>query len=374
MANVSFRGVSKHYAEVVALEALQLDIEDGEFVSLLGPSGSGKSTTLNLLAGLLEADSGSIYIGSRDVTHLPPERRDLAMVFQNYALYPHLTVAENLAFPLEARRPRPAAAEIRAKVDLVAETLGIGALLDRYPKEISGGQQQRVALGRAMVRDPRVFLLDEPLSNLDARLRIRMRRDLKSLHAAIRSTIIYVTHDQSEAMTLSSRIAVFDRGRLQQFGPPEEIYGRPVNTFVANFVGERETGFLPGEAFDEGGGLRFRTSFGAIDLARPAGSLRATGPLLVGVRPEAIAIVPPEGPVRATVVLTELSGADMHVTLRSASGGELVARHDPRTGLPLPGETVGLRFDPAQLHLFDQDSGQAVSHGVLSNCNGKGEG
>src|SRR5690606_12284141 len=205
MSAVTFNSVSKRYGAITALDDLDLVIGEGEFVSLLGPSGSGKSTTLNLLAGLISADSGSIHIGEREITHLPPEQRDLAMVFQNYALYPHMTVAENIAFPLEARKPRPDKADIARRVERVADTLGVGNLLARYPKEISGGQQQRVALGRAMVRDPRVFLLDEPLSNLDARLRVRMRRDLKELHRQLGSTIVYVTHDQSEAMTLSDR-------------------------------------------------------------------------------------------------------------------------------------------------------------------------
>jgi ABC-type sugar transport system ATPase subunit len=353
MSTVTFEGVTKTYGEVTALDALDLVVEDGEFVSLLGPSGSGKSTTLNLLAGLMDADSGRILIGGRDVTPLPPEKRDIAMVFQNYALYPHLTVFENIAFPLEARKPRPDAATIRARVEKVAATLGIAPLLARYPREISGGQQQRVALGRAMVRDPKVFLLDEPLSNLDARLRIRMRRDLKALHHALRSTIVYVTHDQSEAMTLSSRIAVFNHGRLQQYASPAEIYGRPANAFVANFVGDRETNFLAGRL--EGG--RFASAFGPIPLAAPG----LPGSLTLAARPEAISLVPGDA---AEVVLRELAGADLFLTLRAADGTEVVARTDPR-GAPAPeGARTGIAFDAARLHLFDADSGEALWHGA----------
>jgi ABC-type sugar transport system ATPase subunit len=357
MSAVVFEGVSKRYGKVVALDALDLEVKEGEFVSLLGPSGSGKSTTLNLLAGLMDADAGTIRVGGRDVTLLPPEARDIAMVFQNYALYPHLTVFENIAFPLEARKPRPDAATMRAKVEQVAGVLGIGALLARYPKEISGGQQQRVALGRAMVRDPRVFLLDEPLSNLDARLRIRMRRDLKALHQQIGSTIVYVTHDQSEAMTLSSRIAVFDHGRLQQYASPAEIYDRPANVFVANFVGDRETNFLDG-SLGAGG---FVTAVGVVPLGSRPG-LTARGALRLGVRPEAIAVEPDAAsPLRVT--LTELAGADLFLTVQG-EGAEIVARADPRATRLKQGDGVRLVFDASRVSLFDAESGVAVSHGA----------
>jgi multiple sugar transport system ATP-binding protein len=354
MAGVIFSGVSKRYGDVVALDSLDLEVREGEFVSLLGPSGSGKSTTLNLLAGLMDADAGTIHIGDRDVTPLPPEARDIAMVFQNYALYPHLTVFENIAFPLEARKPKPAAAAIRAKVEQVAATLGIGALLARMPKEISGGQQQRVALGRAMVRDPKVFLLDEPLSNLDARLRIRMRRDLKALHATLGSTIVYVTHDQSEAMTLSSRIAVFNHGRLQQYASPSDIYDKPANVFVANFVGDRETNFLDGTLRE---GAVFESALGHV----PVIAAVPPGPYRLGVRPEAIGVeAHPAGPAR--LVMRELAGADLFLTLRGADGTEVVARADPHASPLAEGAAVRLRFDPHRLHLFDA-AGAAVAHG-----------
>ena len=362
MSNVSFRGVSKRYGKVVALDVLDLEIPDGAFVSLLGPSGSGKSTTLNLLAGLMDADGGDILIGGRSVAALPPERRDIAMVFQNYALYPHMTVAENIAFPLQARRPRPDAASIATNVERVAGLLGIAALLARYPKEISGGQQQRVALGRAMVRDPKVFLLDEPLSNLDARLRIRMRRDLKALHAQLRSTIIYVTHDQSEAMALSDLVAVFDGGRLQQFGTPAEIYRKPANLFVAGFVGDREANFLDGTIRRESGGATLRGAFGQVALGQAASGLADGRAVRLAARPEATRLLEPSGSaMTGTVLLTELAGADLYVTVLAEGGAEIVARTDPRDGTPASGERFAIAFDPAFASLFDQETGLAVT-------------
>lgn len=360
MSAVIFQNVSKRYGAVTALDNLDLVIGEGEFVSLLGPSGSGKSTTLNLLAGLISADSGTIRIGDRDITRLPPEQRDLAMVFQNYALYPHMTVAENIAFPLEARRPRPEKGDIARSVERVAETLGIGTLLARYPKEISGGQQQRVALGRAMVRDPRVFLLDEPLSNLDARLRVRMRRDLKELHRQLGSTIVYVTHDQSEAMTLSDRVAVFAQGKLQQVASPVEIYNNPVNTFVANFVGDREANFLDGVLAGDGK-LEFRRGTTTIDLGRRQLG-NASRNVTLGVRPEAVSIQADAADgIRAEVILTELAGAELFVYLRLADGDEIGARCDSREVSVVAGEIVGVRFDPRRIHLFDQESGRALA-------------
>ncbi len=365
MASVTFRNVSKRYGSVTALAELDLHVEDGEFVSLLGPSGSGKSTTLNLLAGLMDADAGEILIGDRPVGNLPPEARDIAMVFQNYALYPHLTLFENIAFPLQARRPVPPAAEIRARVERVAGMLGIADLLARMPREISGGQQQRVALGRAMVRDPKVFLLDEPLSNLDARLRIRMRRDLKALHRTLGCTMVYVTHDQAEAMTLSSRIAVFNAGRLQQFAPPAEIYGRPANMFVANFVGEREMNFCAGRVIEADGGFVFQTAFGRIAIAGPIGGPAEYKNVILGARPEAIAVGPvaDASGVTAEIVLTELAGPDLYLTVRTTDGTEFVARADPYLARSATGALVSLTFDPARQHFFDAASGTAVQHG-----------
>jgi ABC-type sugar transport system ATPase subunit len=365
MSAVRFVGVGKRYGEVEALVDLDLDIAEGEFVSLLGPSGSGKSTSLNLLAGLLPIDRGDIFIGERRVNDLPPDRRDIAMVFQNYALYPHMTVFENLAFPLRARGRAFAEAEITRKVEAVAKTLGVADLLARYPKELSGGQQQRVALGRAMVRDPKVFLLDEPLSNLDARLRIRMRKDIKALHDALQSTIVYVTHDQSEAMTLSSRIAVFDRGRLQQYGTPETIYNQPANFFVANFVGEREINRLEGVVETRGGDVIFRGGGIAIPLRGVAlpPACRAGAAVVLAVRAEGVVPTDDGGDVPALVVQTELSGPDQVVYARAGDDLEVCCRAEPAAHLA-KGQQVRLRFMPERLHFFDPATTRSLAAGT----------
>jgi len=364
MSNVSFRSVSKTYGNVRALDNLELDIREGEFISLLGPSGSGKSTTLNLLAGLQDVSGGRVFIGERDVTDLPPEKRDLALVFQNYALYPHMTLFENIAFPLRAKSPVPSASDIERKVRSTAEALGIGDLLARYPKEISGGQQQRVALGRAMVRDPRVFLLDEPLSNLDARLRIRMRRDLRALHAQLRSTIVYVTHDQSEAMTLSDRIAVFSDGKLQQLGTPEDIYYRPANTFIANFIGDREANLFPVEISRVGDRLELAGAGLTIRLDRALDAAKARS-ALAGIRPDSVELVAPDSSQAsgvAEVVDQELVGADLYVFVKTGAGVEICSRRDPRQRLRL-GEPVGISVRQGDVHLFDASTEVCISPG-----------
>src|SRR4051812_29384389 len=302
MASVSFDHVRKAFPGAPdALHDFSLEIADGEFVSLVGPSGCGKSTTLGLLAGLDRPTSGSIRIGGKPVDGLEPGERDVAMVFQSYALYPHKDVRGNLAFPLEvARLPRD---EIDRRIGETAELLGIAALLDRKPRDLSGGQRQRVALGRALVRKPRVYLLDEPLSNLDAGLRAQMRAELRRLHQRLRATFLYVTHDQAEAMTLSDRIAVLRAGKLQQTGTPREIYQRPVNRFVAGFFGTPRINVLPAKV------------------------LGLPGDGLAGVRPEQLEVLP--GPVpgalEATVEQSELTGAEVWVTL-SLGDEPLVAR------------------------------------------------
>ncbi|MEM6774396.1 MAG: ABC transporter ATP-binding protein, partial [Pseudomonadota bacterium] len=265
MAGVSFSGVRKDYGDFRAVEGLDLEIHEGEFVALLGPSGCGKTTTLRMLAGLEFPSSGEIRIGERVVNDLPPGERDIAMVFQSYALYPHMTVARNIEYPLKKRGvPGP---ERRARVAEAAQMLQLTALMDRKPRELSGGQQQRVALGRALVRDPQVFLLDEPLSNLDAKLRGYMRAELIELHRRLGRTMVYVTHDQLEAMTMADRIAVMLSGRLQQFAPPQEVYRAPANRFVAGFIGMPSMNLIDGELHREGGGFRFRGA--GMDLAFP---------------------------------------------------------------------------------------------------------
>jgi ABC-type sugar transport system ATPase subunit len=363
-AGIELRGIAKRYGESVALAGLDLRIEPGEFVSLLGPSGSGKTTTLHILAGLLAPDAGRIMIGGRDVTAVSPDQRGIAMVFQNYALYPHMTVARNLAFPLRSSGRNLGAAEITRRVATVAETLGIGHLLERYPREISGGQQQRVALGRAMVRDPGVFLLDEPLSNLDARLRLRMRHDLKALHLRLRSTIVYVTHDQSEAMSLSDRIAIYRSGELQQYAAPIEIYRRPANLFVANFMGDREMNIFEGEIVAEGAHPAFRA--GALRLAFPEGGPWASfagRKLALGVRPEGVllGVRPDAVACQARLRLVEHAGAEQ-IFFAESEGAQFCGKAAP--DLPLrPGETVPLSLLAAELYLFDMASGRALVHG-----------
>jgi ABC-type sugar transport system ATPase subunit len=369
MTSVRFRSVSKRFGALTALDNLDLEIEAGEFVSLLGPSGSGKSTTLNLLAGLQEADEGEIWVGDKLVNGLSPDKRDIAMVFQSYALYPHMTVFENIAFPLRARKPRVAEAEIEKRVVSAAEMLGLGELLARYPKELSGGQQQRVALGRAMVRDPKVFLLDEPLSNLDARLRMRMRHDLKSLHQRIRSTVVYVTHDQAEAMSMSSRVAVFNKGRLQQYASPHEIYHNPANTFVANFVGDREISFIDGQIERVSKGLRFVSGELALSLPPGAGGFeRLSGrEVRLGFRMESMRLAEraDAGTVDATVTQIEPAGPDLVVFATVPGGIELCCRSEPGTRVAL-GDSVGLVLVPEHLHVFDLATGKSLAAEIRS--------
>lgn len=357
MPSVQFSNVSKRFGSFTALRDLDLDIAEGEFVSLLGPSGSGKTTTLNLLAGLIPIDEGEVTIGDRRVNDLSPDKRDIAMVFQNYALYPHMTVFENLAFPLRARRRRQPETELRRKVEDVAEILGVATLLARYPKELSGGQQQRIALGRAMVRDPSVFLLDEPLSNLDARLRIRMRRDIKALHDRIGSTIVYVTHDQAEALTLSSRIAVFSEGRLQQYASPFDIYNYPANIFVANFVGEREINLIEGTVSQRDGSLVF--SGGGLESVLHGDAFEdPTGREIVfGIRSEGLTALHGEAApheLQGRVLDAELIGADQIIYVMAGTS-ELSCRADPRMTVA-KGDRVRVVVDPEKILLFDKNT------------------
>jgi ABC-type sugar transport system ATPase subunit len=328
--SVRFDAVSKRYGDVPALDALGLEIADGELLVLVGPSGSGKSTALRVLAGLEMPTSGRIAIDGRDVTALPPHRRDVAMVFQDYALYPHLTVRENLAFGLEVRRVP--STQIGATIERVAGQLGLDGLLDRHPEQLSGGQQQRVALARAMVREPAVYLLDEPLSNLDAQLRLSTRAEIVELHRRLGATTVYVTHDQAEAMTMGDRVAVLAGGRLQQVGPPQEIYDRPANRFVAAFLGSPPMNLVPG-----------------------GGALGGADGTIIGVRPEDLC-VHPDGPIAATVVVVEPLGSETVLAVRTDGGTALAVRRPPRAQ-HRPGEVLRLAVDPARCHVFDADSG-----------------
>jgi ABC-type sugar transport system ATPase subunit len=350
VAGLTYAGVRKEFGEVKALRGLDLEVADGELLALLGPSGSGKSTALRLAAGLDDVTAGTIHIGSRDVTHLAPARRNVSMVFQSYALFPHLTVAENIGFGLRARGvPRADAARGVAEA---ARITGCDALLGRKPHELSGGERQRVALARALARHPDVFLLDEPLSNLDAQLRVDTRAELKRLHARLGTTMVYVTHDQIEALTLGTRVAVIDGGVLQQVGSPTEIYERPVNRFVARFVGSPAMNLLPA-AVVQGmlrvGPFAFDPAEVAVDRPR----------VDVGVRPEHVEIVLDDQAVPATVEVVEMAGSETLVYVH-ATGADLVARVPPELALAV-GAMVGVRIAAKSLYVFDAETGVALS-------------
>jgi multiple sugar transport system ATP-binding protein len=337
---------------VRALAPLDLEVRDREFLTLLGPSGCGKSTVLGLVAGLERPSAGEIYIGERKVTGVAPQERDVAMVFQSYALYPHKSVFQNIAFPLRLRGVRQE--EIGSRVREVAGRLGLSALLDRRPAALSGGQRQRVALGRALVRRPQVFLLDEPLSNLDAQLRTETRAELKRLHREFTTTTIYVTHDQMEAMTLSDRIAVLKEGELQQVGTPDEIYRLPANRFVATFVGNPGMSFIPGRV--EAGRLRLPEWERALPR-EPAVELPGRGEVAVGIRPEHVEL-PSRGGPRAEIDTVEPLGSDVLVVL-SWAGTRIVARTGTGFGAG-PGDVVRFDLHAGTALLFDPSTGERL--------------
>jgi multiple sugar transport system ATP-binding protein len=357
MAGVTLRGISKSFGATKVIEDLSLEIRDEEFVVLVGPSGCGKSTALRIIAGLEEPNAGEILIGDRVVNDLPPKDRDIAMVFQNYALYPHMSVRENLAFGLRMRKvPRP---EIARLVHEAARILDIEHLLDRKPKELSGGQRQRVAVGRAIVRKPSVFLFDEPLSNLDAKLRVQMRAEISKLQQNLRTTTIYVTHDQVEAMTMGKRIAVLKDGRLQQMGTPLEVYERPVNVFVANFIGTPPMNFF--SATVEGGGATLRAV--TFSLPTPTEWRAVTAAkngqrVLVGIRPEKIEIAESgaagTGIVTVTVEVLELLGSE--AIFHGRVGNDILVTKTESRRAPEIGQTVPLKLDIDALHLFDAET------------------
>lgn len=359
MSGVSLRQVSKHFGEVVALDALDLDIGDGEFVSILGPSGCGKTTLLRMLAGLEQPSGGDILIGTTVVNELPPSRRNIAMVFQTYALYPHMTVAGNMEYPLKKRKvPK---AERAQRVTRAASLLQLDGLLHRKPRQLSGGQQQRVALGRALVRDPAVFLLDEPLSNLDAKLRTHMRAELIRLHRRIGRTMVYVTHDQLEAMTMSDRIAVLRDGRLQQYAPPDEIYSAPANDFVAGFIGTPPMNFIEGRLVSAGDFPKFcRGDWSMrLDGGGLVGRSTASGrepPARLGVRPEDVLINEAgDGGDGARVTVVEPTGHEVIVIL-DFLGAEIIARARPDQRLR-PDDIVNLKMRRDKVHVFDATDG-----------------
>ena len=350
MASVTIRDVVKAFGATQVVHGVNISIEDGEFVVLVGPSGCGKSTLLRMIAGLENITGGEIRIGDRVVNNLPPKERDIAMVFQNYALYPHMTVAENMAFSMRLRRAKRA--EIDMRVNRAAEILGLTKLLGRYPKELSGGQRQRVAMGRAIVRDPKVFLFDEPLSNLDAKLRVAMRAEIKELHQRLRTTTVYVTHDQIEAMTMADKIVVMRDGIVEQVGAPLDLYDQPMNVFVAGFIGSPAMNLLNGRI--EGGSF---VADGGLQLPLPAARAGMTNrPAVYGLRPEHITLSDSGVPVE--VVVVEPTGSE---TLIVVKGGhtELDCLFRSRI-LPNPGETLRIQPDTAHVHLFDAESGRRL--------------
>ena len=355
MASVAIRDVQKAFGQTRVIHGVSVDIQDGEFVILVGPSGCGKSTLLRMIAGLENISGGEIRIGDRVVNDVPPKERDIAMVFQNYALYPHMTVRDNMAFSLKLRKAPKA--EMDGRVAKAASILGLGALLDRYPRQLSGGQRQRVAMGRAIVRDPQVFLFDEPLSNLDAKLRVAMRTEIKELHQRLKTTTIYVTHDQIEAMTMADRIVVMHDGIVEQIGAPLELYDRPKNLFVAGFIGSPAMNFLPGRV--KANGSASFVGDGGVEIPLGGAPAASDGrPMTLGVRPEHFRVADDGVPVE--VVVVEPTGSETLLAVR-AGGQDLTCVFRERV-LPKPGETIRIRPDPSLVHLFDRDSGERIVH------------
>lgn len=365
MASVTYKHVTKRFGSVVAVADLNIEIADKEFLVFVGPSGCGKSTSLRMLAGLEEIDEGEIYIGDRLVNDVPPKDRDIAMVFQSYALYPHMTVYDNMAFGLKLRKVSKL--EIDRRVKEAAATLDIESLLDRKPKQLSGGQRQRVAVGRAIVREPNVFLMDEPLSNLDAKLRVQARAEISKLHQRLGTTFIYVTHDQVEAMTMGTRIAVLRDGILQQVDTPQHLYDLPNNVFVAGFIGSPAMNFFEAALIDQDGEMvadcrDFRVHIPA-DLARPYKPYLGKE-VIMGLRPEHIH--DPEYPspgitpslVEAKVEITELMGYEVNVFF-STGHNDFMGRFDPRTRATV-GMTKTAAFDMSRIHIFDKETEKAI--------------
>jgi multiple sugar transport system ATP-binding protein len=352
MAHVTIDKVQKYFGQTHVIKGVSVEIADGEFCVLVGPSGCGKSTLLRMIAGLEKISHGSISIGAKVVNDMAPKERDIAMVFQNYALYPHMTVRDNMAFSLTLAKMDKAG--IDQRVVRAADILGLGELLGRLPRQLSGGQRQRVAMGRAIVRDPQVFLFDEPLSNLDAKLRVTMRTEIKALHQRLKTTSIYVTHDQIEAMTLADKIVVMRDGEVEQIGTPLQLYDSPVNRFVAGFIGSPSMNFLPGVV---GNGQVVLEGGAALPL--PAGSRGKEGQaVLYGTRPEHIDLVQGEDGIATEVIVVEPTGADTQIFTRIA-GVEVTSifreRHEFRPGAP-----IRLRPDAARAHLFDAQSGKRL--------------
>jgi multiple sugar transport system ATP-binding protein len=351
MAEVRVRQLRKAYGDVEVIHGLDVDIANSEFVVLVGPSGCGKSTLLRMIAGLEGISSGTIHIGERLVNNLPPAERDIAMVFQNYALYPHKTVAANMAFALRMRGMDKA--EIKRRVDRAAAILGLVPYLDRYPRALSGGQRQRVAMGRAIVRDPQVFLFDEPLSNLDAKLRVQMRTEIRELHQRLSTTTVYVTHDQIEAMTMADKIVVMQGGHIEQVGSPLEVYDRPANTFVAGFIGSPAMNLLDAVIRHEDGRVyaEVEGAFLPLDADLENGRI-----VIVGLRPEHLQ--PAEDGISGRIAVVEPTGAETYLIVRVGMGEVTAVLRDRRH--VRPGQEIRLHAEPGMMHVFDRATGRRL--------------
>ncbi|MSU88470.1 sn-glycerol-3-phosphate ABC transporter ATP-binding protein UgpC [Rhodobacteraceae bacterium 2CG4] len=364
MAQVEFQEVVKRYGSFEAVKSVSFTVEDGEFVALVGPSGCGKTTTLNLIAGLLDLTGGAIRVGGRQINDLDPKDRDIAMVFQNYALYPNKTVRQNLGFPLRMRKvPKR---ELEEKVNDAARLLDITHLLDRRPRELSGGQQQRVALGRALVRDPQVFLMDEPLSNLDAKLRVQMRAELKRFHQDLNATVIYVTHDQLEAMTMADKMAVMSGGVLQQYDTPERVFEEPANVFVAGFVGSPAMNLLPARVVENGGAVQAAGEGWELALSprNAASARRASGDaVILGARHSSLILHEEAAPgcIAAKIYTVEPTG-DLTYAHVEVGGKTFVISLDPQRRIRAD-QPVWIEFDQDRLHLFDAVTEQRLPPG-----------
>jgi multiple sugar transport system ATP-binding protein len=355
MASVDIRDVRKSFGGFEVLHGVSVPIEDGQFVVLVGPSGCGKSTLLRMLAGLENITSGTISIGERVVNDVQPKERDIAMVFQNYALYPHMTVAQNMGFSLKLRGAP--SEEIKTKVERAADILDLRRLLERYPRQLSGGQRQRVAMGRAIVRDPQVFLFDEPLSNLDAKLRVAMRTEIKELHQRLRTTTVYVTHDQIEAMTMADKIVVMQDGIVEQMGAPLELYDKPDNKFVAGFIGSPAMNFLDGKLVMNGGEPWVETASGARLPIATAPSASDGKPVTYGIRPEHLEFA--DDGIEAEVVVVEPTGSETQIVARIGAQDIIAVFRDRRA--VAPGDRVHLRPRARAAHLFDKESGKRLN-------------
>ncbi len=357
MASVSFQNIEKSFGSTKVIHGISFDIADGEFMVLVGPSGCGKSTLLRMLAGLEEINGGTISIDGKVVNDLDSKDRDIAMVFQSYALYPHMTVRDNMGFSLKLRKAE--AAVITERVSKAAGILNLDPYLDRYPRELSGGQRQRVAMGRAIVRDPKVFLFDEPLSNLDAKLRVQMRAEIKALHQRLKTTTVYVTHDQIEAMTMADRIVVMHDGVVEQIGAPLELYDRPDNLFVAQFIGSPAMNIVSG-TLRRGNGSTYVESAGGLRWPISARNAADGQPVTLGVRPEHLSLGGSAGEgVHGEIIVVEPMGAETELLIKTGdSQVTLMTSGRPNVRA---GERVGLTIDPSSVHLFDQKSGQRLA-------------